>query len=1138
MATAELGINIVARNQAKGVLKGLQGDIKGIQSSLGGVMKIAAGNFISAAAIGSVRALNNAVRGVVGGLADASMAAADFNAQISSIGAVVGATTSELGDLKKLALDLGVDPNLKVSAVEAAQAIEMLARNGLKVPQIMEGAAKATVLLANATGADFSTAADIGTDAMAIFGIQAKDMAGAVDGITSVVNNSKFSIDDYGLALAQGGGVAASSGVSFKDYNTYLAGTAQYFKSGSDSGTAFKTMMTRLNPTTKEAAVLMEELGLITADGQNAFYDSTGALRDLNEIAGVMDQTFTGMTEQQRTNALVTLFGTDAYRAAYGMMKLGKDGYEDLQETMGNTSAIDSAAKRMDNLAGDMEIFRGVVESVKIQIGDEFQPALRTVFQSATSMLSDFTPAIIAFAGNVADALDRTVSRIVNVKTQFDFLASGGNIVGGILAGLGTATGAIVDVPIGAQVVSVDWGGIQASFDNATKDLSITLGDIVAGTFNLADYTTTSQIGDFFTGTISPKDLGLSMAIGDFFTGELSLKDKIAKVQIGDFFAGVEVGTGGKIAFTFNDTTLDIDFGALEQRIAGYIKAIPTGIYAAVGTMQSFDFTAIAETVSTSIKSLPTAIYTAIGGIGGIDLTALAERIAGTVKTLPTAIFSKLGADGAGIDFTTVATQIGTGIKTGVNLLFGETGVLTEVNNLVNGTLVDIGTKLESVDAAAISEGFNLAVSGILGVVTNVASTSFEGKSEQILALTTLSTSVIDFLNNFAASVDTTVIADGAAGIVKSFGSELEKTLSDPAIVDLGTSVGSFVSTIVAQIGNTLGDPNFGEDLGQGMGDALTGIAVGASNLATGLLNEFNSIDWNKFNDQVSGFLNNFITGLAASMAGQDFSPVAQAMLKALGNTAGVLVTGGTKETGLRNERIAIQEAVSGTTVEPTPPDWAADLMNWKPAPPDWLTELTIDIGATTLDIVSDLVIKPPAATEMAPLLTMNAPVLTTNFWPAYSPWEWPTIKTGLFEGWPSIPTSLFGGWPMIDPPTWGWPPVPYPWWLDSLVNIFNTGVKVNEPATGSGGGGGGSGGFDGNAIGTSNWRGGTTWVGETGPELVALPRGSRIYSNNDSMAMAGGGNVNVTVNVASVASNIDIEAMAYKVVQAIQRRR
>ena len=43
------------------------------------------------------------------------------------------------------------------------------------------------------------------------------------------------------------------------------------------------------------------------------------------------------------------------------------------------------------------------------------------------------------------------------------------------------------------------------------------------------------------------------------------------------------------------------------------------------------------------------------------------------------------------------------------------------------------------------------------------------------------------------------------------------------------------------------------------------------------------------------------------------------------------------------------------------------------------------------------------------------------------------------------------------------------------------------------------------NAAGDTNWRGGLTWVGEQGPELVSLPQGSRIYSNPESERIATG---------------------------------
>jgi hypothetical protein len=50
-----------------------------------------------------------------------------------------------------------------------------------------------------------------------------------------------------------------------------------------------------------------------------------------------------------------------------------------------------------------------------------------------------------------------------------------------------------------------------------------------------------------------------------------------------------------------------------------------------------------------------------------------------------------------------------------------------------------------------------------------------------------------------------------------------------------------------------------------------------------------------------------------------------------------------------------------------------------------------------------------------------------------------------------------------------------------------------------------------GNANGTVNWGGGMTWVGERGPELVNLPKGSQVIPSHRAQNMAGGG---VTVNV------------------------
>ena len=55
------------------------------------------------------------------------------------------------------------------------------------------------------------------------------------------------------------------------------------------------------------------------------------------------------------------------------------------------------------------------------------------------------------------------------------------------------------------------------------------------------------------------------------------------------------------------------------------------------------------------------------------------------------------------------------------------------------------------------------------------------------------------------------------------------------------------------------------------------------------------------------------------------------------------------------------------------------------------------------------------------------------------------------------------------------------------------------------------------NAGGNQNWRGGLTWVGESGPELVALPRGSRIYSNQESRDVGSVYIDNITIDAHNV---------------------
>lgn len=376
-----------------------------------GALSSFAGNLAAMGAQKAFHLVGDGARIAGEAIADSVQKSSQLEAQLSSIGAVSGASAAEIQMLKDQIVNLGIDPNLKVSTFEAADAIEMLSRNGLTVTEILDGAAKATVLLANSTGGDFATSADIATDAMSLFGISAEDTLKSVDGITSVVTNSKFDINDYRLALAQAGGVASSVGVEFDDFNTAIAGIAPLFASGSDAGTSFKVMLQRLVPVSGPAADALSDLGILAEDGTNAFFTATGEMKSMAEIAGVLDAALSGLSDEEKAKALNKAFGTDAMRAAIGLAELGADGYNELQAAMSNTSATDAAATRMDNLAGSLEIFNGTIEAIKIKIGDALNPAIRTFVDIITNFVSN-TGGFDEWLSNAAQILEEFAEKI------------------------------------------------------------------------------------------------------------------------------------------------------------------------------------------------------------------------------------------------------------------------------------------------------------------------------------------------------------------------------------------------------------------------------------------------------------------------------------------------------------------------------------------------------------------------------------------------------------------------------------------------------------------------------------------------------------------------------------------------------
>ena len=336
---------------------------------------------------------------VAGGLVAAALGgavkvAADFEQSLSGVQAVSGATAQEMEQVRTKALQLGADTVFGAS--EAALAIEELVKAGISIPDVMNGAADATVALAAAGGIELPAAAEIAANAMNQFGLSAEEMPNIADKIAGAANASAIEVGDFAHSLAQGGAVAKLAGMEFDDFALAVTAMGNAGIKGSDAGTSLKTFLMNLQPQTKKQTQLMEELGIVTEDGANAFFDATGKLKPMAEISDVLSGALEGMSDAQKTATLETLFGSDAIRAAAVIADTGADGFNELATQIGKVSAADVAATRMDNLHGSLEDMGGALETAAITIGTAFIPVLRDIADAignAVNWFNSLSPA-------------------------------------------------------------------------------------------------------------------------------------------------------------------------------------------------------------------------------------------------------------------------------------------------------------------------------------------------------------------------------------------------------------------------------------------------------------------------------------------------------------------------------------------------------------------------------------------------------------------------------------------------------------------------------------------------------------------------------------------------------------------------
>ena len=374
------------------------GDAKSYESALQGAEKSTSnfkknlsgiGGKVSSVLSSGLKASATAIAGVAGALGTASVAAiktgSDFEAQMSRVQAISGATGQEFEDLKNQAIQLGADTSF--SASSAAQGMENLAAAGFTTQEIMD-AMPGLLDLAAASGEDLGLSSDIAASALRGFGLEASEAGHVADVLAANANKTNSSVADTGEALKYIAPIANACGISMEETAAAIGIMANAGIQGSQAGTTLRGALSRLAKPTDPMIAKMEELGL-------SFFDANGKMKSLSEMVGMLRTSMEGLTDEQKQNALVTLFGQESLSGMMALINEGEGSLIGLTEEYKNCdgAAAQAATTMQDNLKGAVEQLGGSFATLGIVMYDSISSPLKNLAIEATDAVNQLTDA-------------------------------------------------------------------------------------------------------------------------------------------------------------------------------------------------------------------------------------------------------------------------------------------------------------------------------------------------------------------------------------------------------------------------------------------------------------------------------------------------------------------------------------------------------------------------------------------------------------------------------------------------------------------------------------------------------------------------------------------------------------------------
>ena len=683
-------------------------------------------------------AVGNAMTKVAGKVGEIGTAAIKvgmtFEAEMSKVSAISGATGDELSSLTDKAKEMGA--KTKFSATESAQAMEYMAMAGWKTADMLNGI-EGIMNLAAASGEDLATTSDIVTDALTAFGLSAQDSTHFADVLAAASSNANTNVSMMGETFKYVAPVAGALGFSVEDCGVAIGLMANSGIKAGQAGTSLRQMLSRLTKPTKEVQTAMNTLGL-------SLTDSVGNVKSLDTVMSDLRSGFSGLSKAEQTQIATSLAGQEAMSGLLAIVNASDEDFNKLKNSIYNAdgAAAEMAATMQDNLAGQITILKSGLEGLGISIYESVEVPLKNLASVGVKAISDlneayasggfagfineignkvpmlksFTDAIAGFAektkGMSTDELmnlGKLTGVLVGAVPAFSLIGKSAGTFSDILGGLGDVTGgaitAIGKFPDGLKNAK----GAITGFGGSLKNL----GSSIVGPFQVLTPKLNSVIGKTFSflptkisgyvGKIGPAVVGkfpkITSAFQDFggyigaWGGQIgtAFQGVLGKVAgfmpafanlmgFGAVLGVVAVGLG--LLYSQFGTQIDQILLMMQTKGPEVITNFCNGIVAALPNLIAQGATMLNNLMLAITANLPAIIQ---GGIAIVStlITGIAQQLPTLIPTALMMILTLVGS---------LLSNVGQLVDAGINLLVGlAQGVVNALPQLINKAPTIIG---------------------------------------------------------------------------------------------------------------------------------------------------------------------------------------------------------------------------------------------------------------------------------------------------------------------------------------------------------------------------------------------------------------------------------------------------------------